>query len=83
MDGTTPISAKDIVHDPDIVLNLEGPYILVRDSSMAGTYKNLIEALNILFELGWESQGLSNDGGGTMYALCRNLRAKRKNEALA
>lgn len=75
-----PISASDIVKNPDITYQFTNCYILVKDTSILATYKNLIEAVNILAEHGWETVGIANDGSGNMYAMCRNTHYKFKNQ---
>jgi hypothetical protein len=80
-DETKPIGAGDIVKEPQIILGFLNQYILVRDMSPMSNYKNLIEAINILGEYGWESQGIAGDAAGYMYALVRNTNYKSKNTA--
>lgn len=75
-----PIRATDIVNDPDIIDELTNQYVLIRDSSIMGSYKNLIAAINILGDYGWETVSLSGDANSNMFALCRNPYYKRKND---
>lgn len=75
-----PISASEIVKNPDIVYQFTNYYILIKDTSMMARYKSLIEAINLMVERGWETESITNDGGGTMYALCRNTQYKFKNQ---
>jgi hypothetical protein len=77
-----PISASDVVKDPNIVFEWMNQYVLLRDSSMTGTYKNLIEAINLLAERDWEALSIGGDASGYLFALCRNTKYKRKNEVL-
>ena len=79
LDDAKPISAGDIVKEPDAILSLMNEYILIRDMSPMGNYKSLIEAVNILGEYGWESLSIAGDAGGYMYALVRNKNFKHKN----
>lgn len=78
-DESKPINAGDIVKEPQMILGFLNQYILVRDLSPMSSYKNLIEAINILGAYGWESLGLAADAGGYMYALVRNTNFKHKN----
>jgi hypothetical protein len=80
-DDSKPINAGDIVKEPQMILGFVNQYILVRDMSPMSNYKNLIEAINILGDYGWESVGLAGDAGGYMYALVRNTHYKLKNMA--
>ncbi len=77
-----PISASEIVKNPEMIYQFTNYYILIKDTSMMATYKNLIEAVNILAERGWETVGIANDGGGSMYAMCRNTQYKFKNQPI-
>lgn len=79
MDESRPISAKDIIADPDAVMAFTNFYIMVSDSSVTGSHTSMIEAINLLAERNWEVVGLSSDNS-RMVAVCKNLRRKRKNE---
>lgn len=83
LDEAKPINASDIVKDPQIILTFLNQYLLIRDLSPMYNYKNLIEAINILGEYGWESLGLASDTSGYMYTLVRNTHYKQKNKAEA
>lgn len=74
----TPIDASKILADPTLLDTAENLYVIVRDTSIMGTYKNLIEAINVLAERGWETLSVSSDSN-YMYALCRSPHFKRKN----
>jgi hypothetical protein len=74
----TPIDASKIIEDPSLIDTAENLYVIVSNMSVMGTYKNLIEAINILAERGWETISISIDNG-YMYALCRSPHFKRKN----
>lgn len=80
IDESKPIKASDIVREPDIVYNFINYYIMLVDTSITGSYKNLIEAINLLAERGWETVSLSRDSSGNMNALCRREYRKRKTE---
>lgn len=74
----TPIDASKILEDPTLIDTAENLYVIVRNMSVMGTYKDLIEAINILAERGWETVSISTDNS-YMYALCRSPHFKRKN----
>ena len=74
----TPIDASKILEDPTLLDTAENLYVIVRNTSMMGTFKDLIEAINILAERGWEAISISVDSN-VMYALCRSPHFKRKN----
>lgn len=73
-----PITATDIVNDPEIIYTLNQQYIMLKDGSPLSTYKNMIEAINIFGELGWELISTMVENS-TMYAVIRNTNYKRKN----
>jgi hypothetical protein len=82
MDEAKPLSSTEIVKDPDSVFRFTNAYIMLHDTSIMGSYKNMIEAMNLLAVRGWETLSIAVDNG-TMYALCRNTHFKHKNEAEA
>lgn len=79
MDETKPMGATEFVEDPDLVYSLINEYVLIRDMSVRSTYVNLIEAINLFSERGWDTVSLTMDNGGFMYALLRNMAYKHKN----
>ena len=79
MDETKPMGASEFVEDPDLVYSLINEYVLIRDMSVRSTYVNLIEAINLFSERGWDTVSLTMDNGGFMYALLRNMAYKHKN----
>jgi hypothetical protein len=81
MDETKPMSCTEIVNDPDQVFRCTNAYIMLHDMSIMGSFKNMIEAINLLARRGWETVSISTDNG-TMYALCRNTHFKDKNEGV-
>jgi hypothetical protein len=74
----TPIDASKILEDPTLLDTAENLYVIVRDMSVMGTYKNLIEAINIMAERGWETLSISIENN-YMYGLVRSPHFKRKN----
>jgi hypothetical protein len=74
----TPIDASRILDDPSLLDTADNLYVMIRDMSIRGTYKNLIEAINILAEREWETVSIAADNN-YMYALCRSPHFKRKN----
>ncbi|MEO1287218.1 MAG: hypothetical protein AAFV93_05580, partial [Chloroflexota bacterium] len=54
LDETKTIKAKDVVNNSDSVYGLMQPYILISDDSITGRFDNLLEALAILKDAGWD-----------------------------
>lgn len=77
-DETKPITAKEIVKNPNLIMGFMSEYIMIKDTSMMTTYKNMIEAINILGDYGWETVSMSVDSSSNMLALVRNTNYKRK-----
>lgn len=78
-DETKPITAKEIVEDPQLIMGFMYEYVMIKDTSMLSTYKNMIEAINVLGDFGWETVSMSVDSSNNMFALIRNTNYKRKN----
>ncbi|GAB5493904.1 MAG: hypothetical protein Phog2KO_41190 [Phototrophicaceae bacterium] len=77
-DETKPITAKEIVNDPSLIMGFVSEYIMLKDTSMMTTYKNMIEAINIFGDYGWETVSMSVDASNNMLVLVRNTNYKRK-----
>jgi hypothetical protein len=73
-----PINAKDYVTDPDICYTWANHFVVLRDMSITGKFRNLILAINLLAERGWETVSIGGDSNQYMFALVRNSHAKRK-----
>lgn len=82
LDDALPISASDYVDDPDACYDWTNEYVLVRDTSMMATFKNLILAINLLGERGWETLSCAADTNGAILALLRNTAVKRKRDRM-
>ncbi len=80
LDEKLPISATEYVKDPDMCFAWTNYYVLLKDSSSMGTYKNLNLAINLLAERGWEAQSIGGDATGYFFALIKNTHIKRKND---
>ncbi len=78
LDETKSIKAKDIVDDPDAVYGLMRSHVLINDSSMNATFSNLMDAVEILYDAGWEMINFSYDGGYG-FVMMKNPNYKRKN----
>lgn len=78
IDEGKPISASELVKEPEMIHGFLQEYIIIRDMSPLSSYKNLIEAINLLGEYGWESLGIATDASGYMYTLVRNKNYKHK-----
>jgi len=81
IDETKTIKAKDIVENPDDVFSFMQSHIMVGDNSMSGQkYDNMVGAINILFDAGWEIAGVtSNASLNNMTVIFKNTNYKRKN----
>ncbi len=73
------IEASKIVEDPSRLDRTDYAYVLVRDSSMMGTFKNLMDAVNLLAERGWTVVTMINNESGTMHVMLHNPHFKQKN----
>lgn len=77
------ISASNILEDEDLMDRVEDPYvILIQDTGLykAGSHrKNMIAAMTLMYDRGWETVNISFDTQGALVALLKNPRAKRKN----
>jgi len=81
LDESKAIKAKDITDNPDEVYGLMRSHVLLTDSSMNATFSNLMDAVDILADAGWELVNITYDGG-YMFAMFKNPNYKRKNERL-
>ena len=74
------IEASKIIDDPTRLDRMNAAYVLLRDTSMMGTYKNLMDAVNLLAERGWEVVNMVNNESGTIHVMMRNNYFKQKNQ---
>jgi hypothetical protein len=74
------IEASKIVEDPTRLDRMDAAYVLVRDTSMMGTFKNLMDAVNMLAERGWEVINMVNNESGMIHVMMRNPYFKQKNQ---
>ena len=79
IDDSKTINARDITSEPDEVFTITRPYIFVRDESITGRFNELIEALTILKDAGWNAVNTIYTGGA-MFVLMENTNYKRKNQ---
>lgn len=80
-DESKAIAAKDIVDEPEDIYGLIGAYIIIYDTSMTGTFRNLPDALNILYDKGWEVASMSTDTSGRTFVIMKNTQYKRKSRS--
>lgn len=73
------LEATKIVDNPALLDGTSSLYVLLRDSSMTGTFKNLMDAINILGERGWEVVNMASYNNTTFHVLLRNPYLKQKN----
>ncbi|MGB7337532.1 MAG: hypothetical protein WBC91_01465 [Phototrophicaceae bacterium] len=77
LDDSKSINAKDITKNPDDIFAMSRPYILVRDESITGSFSELMDALHILKDAGWNAIQMSFTGT-SMMVLVENTNYKRK-----
>lgn len=78
LDETKAIKAKDIVDEPDEVYGLMRSHIMISDTSVNSTFSNLMDAIEIMVNAGWEVVNMTNNTT-YMFVLVKNLNFKRKN----
>ena len=78
LDESKAVPAKDIVEDPDSVYGLMRSHVLISDLSMNATFSNLVDAVEICVEAGWDVVNMVYDGG-YMFVMMKNPNYKRKN----
>ena len=78
LDESKVIPAKDIVEDPDAVYGLMRSHVLISDSSINATFSNMMDAIEIMVESGWEVINMAYEGG-VIFMMMKNLNYKRKN----
>lgn len=80
LDDGKAIAAKDIVNQPDDVFRLNRAYIMLLDTSMSNTFSNMVDAINVLHDAGWEVESMASYSY-TMHVIMRNTNYKRKNSS--
>ena len=78
LDESKAIPAKEIVEKPDSVYSLMRSHTLISDSSMNATFSNMMDAVEIFVDAGWEVISMAYEGG-YMFVMMKNLNYKRKN----
>jgi hypothetical protein len=78
LDETKAIKAKDIVDDPDTVYGLMRSHALITDTSMSLTFSNLMDAIEIMVDAGWEVINFAYDSTYG-FVMMKNPNYKRKN----
>ncbi len=77
LDETQVIKAKDVVDNPDDVRTFSRAYVMVTDTSMNYTFTNLMDAINIFHDYGWDVHEIEAEST-VMFALFKNPNYKRK-----
>ena len=72
LDPTKPLKAADIVDNPAALQSISQNYVIIFDPSWGGTFLNMITAINLLDEHGWETKGIAHSQG-VMYALAQRI----------
>jgi hypothetical protein len=78
LDDSKAISAKDIVKDPESAYRMNRAIVIVTDSSMTYSFSNMVDALNILYDAGWEVEATTTENY-VMQVILKNTHYKRKN----
>ena len=80
-EGDKPILARKLVEDPDLIGQIENPYIiLVAETAWQETAESLmLRAINLLDESGWKTINMTYRHYDVLVALCHNDSIKRKN----
>lgn len=79
IDETKAIKAKQIVDEPDSVFAMNRAFIMLMDTSMTMSFNNLMDAINILHDAGWEVESMANYST-YMFVLMKNSHYKKKNQ---
>jgi len=80
LDEAKAIKAKDIVENPDDAYGLTRSHIIISDTSVGGSFSNMVDAINIMYDMGWEAINMTYDSS-YMFTLMKNSNYKRKNIA--
>ena len=78
LDETQVIKAKEVVENPDDVRGFTRAFIMVTDTSMNYTFTNMMDAINIFYDHGWEVHDMEADST-VLFVLFKNPNYKRKN----
>jgi hypothetical protein len=73
IDPKKAIVASKVIKNPDFFLNPLPTYILLINDEGNPGQQNLIEAINLLADMGWEVVSTSMDSMNRMYALMRRV----------
>lgn len=79
LDDSKAIKAKNIVENPDDAYTLSRSHIMLSDQSVGATFSNMIDAINIMYDLGWEVVSSTYSTNNFMFVLMKNTNYKRKN----
>jgi excinuclease UvrABC ATPase subunit len=79
LDESKAIKAKEIVDNPDDVFALNRSHIMISDQSVGATFSNMVDAINILYEFGWEVVTSTYSANNFMFVVMKNTNYKRKN----
>jgi hypothetical protein len=78
LDDSKAINAKDIVKDPEAAYGLHRAILIVTDNSMNSSFSNMVDALNILYDAGWDVVTMTTENY-VMQVILKNTHYKRKN----
>jgi hypothetical protein len=80
-EGEKPILARKLVEDPNLINQIENPYIiLVAETAWQESAEGLmLRAIHLLDEWGWKPINITYRHYDVLVALCHNPDVKRKN----
>lgn len=73
MNAKKPIPASRLVKKPELIKELSGHYVMLRDRSGNNSYVNMLKALNLMAENGWEAMSVTHNSHGLMLALMKRV----------
>jgi hypothetical protein len=79
LDVTKAIKAKNIVDNPDDAYALNRSHIILSDQSVGATFSNMVDAINIMYDFGWEVVSSTTNTNSFMFVIMKNDNYKRKN----
>lgn len=77
IDESKAIKARELVKSPKDIGRLTRPYVMLTDSSVNDTFDNLMDAIAMFADYGWEVTDMTTESM-VMYVLLKNPHYKRK-----
>ncbi len=54
IDSSKPIKAVRLVRKPELIKELQGPYIMLHERNGRANYSNMLKAFALLHDAGWQ-----------------------------